>query len=187
VTARALIEASIAAGLSLDLDGDNLIIETEAEPPAALLAELRRHKAELIAALQIEREERAAIVEHDGGAARTWAEGFARLDPDQPLCDVPPHRWQRFVDDVGLFLDSGFAEQAAALGWGPHDLFGCDSDRPLARVDRAGLLWLLKGDKLVALTADTATIEARAGARLTYRRKPDGEPGRVLAWELGRE
>jgi hypothetical protein len=131
-------------------------------------------------------EERAAIVEHDGGAARTWAEGFARLDPEQPPGDVSPHRWQCFVDDVGLFLDGGFAEQATALGWSPHDLFGCDRDRPLARIDRAGLLWLLKGDKLVALTADTATIETRTGARLTYRRKPD-EPGRVLAWELGQE
>jgi hypothetical protein len=133
-------------------------------------------------------EERAAIVEHDGGATRTsWAEDFARLDPERPPAEVPPHRWQRFVDDVGLFLDGGFAEQAAALGWGPHDLFGCDGDRPLARIDRAGLLWLLKGDKLVALTADTATIEARTGTRLTYRRKPDGEPGRVLAWELSRD
>src|SRR6266542_3026649 len=59
--------------------------------------------------------ERAAIVEHEGKISRAWAEGFARLDPDQPPGDMPPHRWQRFVDDVGLFLDSGFAEQAAAL------------------------------------------------------------------------
>jgi hypothetical protein len=126
--------------------------------------------------------ERAAIVEHEGKIPRAWAEGFAQLDPARPPGDVPPHRWQRFVDDVGLFLDGGFAEQAAALGWGPHDLFGCDRDRPFARIDLAGLLWLLKGDKLVALTADTATIETRAGPRLTYRRKPV-EPGRVLAWD----
>jgi hypothetical protein len=66
-----------------------------------------------------------------------------------------------------------------ALGWGPHDLFGRDRDRPFARIDRAGLLWLLNGDKLVALTADTATIETRTGARQTYRRKPS-EPGRVF-------
>jgi len=130
--------------------------------------------------------ERAAIVEHEGKISRAWAEGFARLDPDQPPGDMPPHRWQRFVDDVGLFLDSGFAEQAAALGWSPHDLFGCDRDRPFARIDRAGLLWLLNGDKLVALTADTATIETRTGARQTYRRKPD-ESGRALAWDLGQE
>jgi hypothetical protein len=62
-------------------------------------------------------------------------------------------------------------------------LFGCDRDRPYARIDRAGLLLLLDGDRLVALTANTATIETRAGARQTYSRKP-AEPGRVLAWEL---
>jgi len=127
-------------------------------------------------------EERAAIIQHDGGIPRAWAEGFARLDPDRPPGDVPLGRWQRFVDDVGRFLDL-WAAHAAALGWGPHDLFGCDRDRPLARIDLAGLLWLLNGDKLVALTENTAIIERRAGARQTYRRKPN-EPARMLVWEL---
>ncbi len=127
--------------------------------------------------------ERAAIVEFTSGIPCEWAEGFVRLDPDRPSGDVPPGRWQRFVDDIGRFLDNGFAEQAAALGWGPFDLFGCDRDRPFACIDGAGLLWQLNGDRLVALTVDVAVIETRAGARQTYRRKPS-EPGRVLAWEL---
>ena len=109
-------------------------------------------------------------------------EGFARLDPDRPPADVPPSRWQRFVDDVGLFLDR-WADYAAALGWTPYDLFGCDRDRPFSRMDRAGLLWLLNGDRLVMLAEDAATIETRTGARQTWRRKPR-EPGRVLVWEL---
>jgi hypothetical protein len=50
--------------------------------------------------------ERAGIVEHDGAIPRDWAEGFARLDPDRPPADAPPQRWQRFVDDVGRFLES---------------------------------------------------------------------------------
>jgi hypothetical protein len=131
-------------------------------------------------------DERAAIIEHDGGIPRAWAEGFARLHPDPPPSNVPLRRWQRFVDDVGLFLDSPFCAITAALGWGPYDLFGCDRDRPFARIDHAGLLWLLDGDKLVALTENTATIERRTGARQTYRRKPN-TPGRVLAWELARD
>lgn len=129
-------------------------------------------------------EERAAVVEYEGVIPREWAEGFARLDPDRPSGDVPLKRWQRFVDDVGLFLDGPFCAVAKALGWGPHDLFGCDRGRPFARIDRAGLLWLVNGDKLVALSEDAAGIETRAGGeRHTYRRKP-AEPGRVLAWEL---
>jgi hypothetical protein len=41
----------------------------------------------------------------------------------------------------------------------------------------------LNGDKLIALTENTAKIERWTGAQQTYRRKPH-EPGRVLAWEL---
>jgi hypothetical protein len=127
--------------------------------------------------------ERAAIVEHDGSIPHTWAEGFARLDPDRPPGDVPLRRWQRFVDDAGRFLDSPFCAVAAALGWTPCDLFGCDRNRPFARIDQAGLLWLLNGDRLVMLAEDAATIETRTGARQTWRRKPS-EPGRVLVWDL---
>jgi hypothetical protein len=126
-------------------------------------------------------EERAAIVEYDGKIPRAWAEGFARLDRDRPPGDVPARRWQRFVDDVGLFLDSSYCAVAAAFGWGPFDLFGCDRDRPFARIDQAGLLWLLNGNRLVALSENTATIEKCTGAWQTFRRKPT-KPGRVLAW-----
>ena len=104
-----------------------------------------------------------------------------RLRPIAP----PTRRWQRFVDDVGSFLDSPFCAVAAALGWGSHDLFGCDCDRPFSRIDQCGLLWLLHGDRLIAMTDNTATIESPTGVRQTYRRKA-GELGRVLAWELVR-
>jgi hypothetical protein len=158
--------------------------EHDTVPPADPAAEAKSTAAERAAATWAEGEaERAAIVEHDGGIPRDWAEGFACLDPDRAPADVPPVRWRRFVDDVGRFLDSPFCAVAAALGWAPDGLFGCDRARPFARVDSAGLLLLLNGDRLVALTENTATIETRTGARQTYRRKPN-EPGRVLAWEL---
>ncbi len=131
-------------------------------------------------------EERAAIVEHDGGAPRDWAEAFARLDPNDPPGDVPPKRWVRFIDDCGRFLDSGWASRAAELGWGPLDLFGCDRERPFARVDQLGLLWLLKGGKIRELRRDSAIIETPSGALQSYQRRPV-EVGRVvLAWELNR-
>ncbi len=129
-------------------------------------------------------EERAAIVEYDGGAPRTWAEALARLDPTKPPFDVPPPRWLRFIDDCGRFLDLGWAAKAAALGWGPLDLFGCDRERPFVRLDHKGLLWLLNGGTVVQLHRDRAIIETLSGAEQTYRRRPV-EVGRVvLAWEL---
>jgi hypothetical protein len=129
-------------------------------------------------------EERAAIVEHDGGALHAWAEGFRRLDLNKPPADVPPKRWLRFIDDCGRFLDGGWGARAAVLGWGPLDLFGCDRERPFARIDHLGLIWLLNGGTVVELRRDLAMLKTEGGARQCYRRRPV-EVGRVvLAWEL---
>jgi hypothetical protein len=107
-------------------------------------------------------EERAAIVEYDGGAPRAWAEALARLNPDKPPGDAPPRRWLSFIDDCGRFLDAGWAARAAALGWGPLDLFGADRERPFARLDHLGLLWLVNGGTIVELHRARAIIETRA-------------------------
>jgi len=131
-------------------------------------------------------EERAAIVEYDGGAPRPWAEATARLDANRPPGDVPPERWLRFIDDCGRFLDSGWSARAAVLGWGPLDLFGCDRERPFVRREHKGLLWLLNGGTIVELHRDRAIIEVASGARQSYLRRPT-EVGRVaLPWELTR-
>ena len=129
-------------------------------------------------------EERAAITEYDGGAPRDWAEALARLDPAGPPGDVPAKRWVQFIDDCGRFLDDGWASRVEPLGWRPLDLFGCDRERPFARVELAGLLWCLEGGRLLALAAETAIVETSTGQRQTYQRRPV-EVGRVvLAWKL---
>ena len=98
---------------------------------------------------------------------------------------MPLKRWQRFVDDAGLFLDSPFCAVAAALGWGPLDLFGCDRARAFARINHAGLLWLVNGDRLVELYRNRAITERRTGVRQTFRRRPVPVGEIVLAWEVG--
>jgi hypothetical protein len=168
--------------------------------PNELIEQLRTAKSDLLALLASPElqigsddtwtdtdEERASIAEYDGRAPRAWVEGFARLDRIVPPTDVPPSRWLRFIDDCGRFLDGGWASHAEALGWGPLDLFGCDRKRPFTRLEHAGLLWLLDGRKLVALTAETATIETPTGGRQTFRRRLI-EAGRVvLAWQLSQQ
>jgi hypothetical protein len=124
-----------------------------------------------------------ATAERRTGPPGEWVDGIAALDPDRPPADVPSQRWEQFVKDAGRLLDGPFYAIAASLGWGALDLFGCDRDRPFARIDQAGLLWLLNGDELIALSENTATIKTKSGARHTFRRKP-GSVGRVLAWEL---
>ena len=130
-----------------------------------------------------DKEKPAALVEEGAGVPRAWAEGFARLLPDHPPADVPLKRWKTVIDDVGRFLNGPFLEIAVKLGWGPYDLFGCDRDHPYARIDHMGLLWLLDGRKLVALTETTATIETSTGATYRCWRKP-AEPRQCLQWEL---
>jgi len=115
---------------------------------------------------------------------KEWERGVRRLDIDRPPEGVPYDRWQTFVANAARFLAGPFAEPAAALGWTALDLFGCDSSRPFARIDHAGLLWLLNGVRLVALSANTATIKTRTGAVQTWRRRPSGQQNLVLAWEL---
>jgi hypothetical protein len=165
--------------------------------PKELIEQLRAVKPDLISLLTSptstaqrgetwteSEEERVAVVEYDGGAPRPWAEGFARLDPRKPPRDVPPRRWLCFIDDCGRFLDGGWASRAAELGWGSLDLFGCDRERPFARVDELGLIWLLRGGSIVELHRDRAILQTESGARQTYRRRP-AELGRVvLAWEV---
>jgi hypothetical protein len=129
-------------------------------------------------------DERAAIIEYDRAAPRRWAEALARLNPASPPSEVPARRWVQFIDDCGRFLDNGWGSRAEALSWGPFDLFGCDRDRPFARIDRAGLLWLINGSKVVALTTETATIETSAGHRQTFQRRPTEIGSVVLAWDL---
>jgi hypothetical protein len=176
-------------GAEVELQADKLILRAGTAPvPGDILATIRVHKAEILEALSEDAlrtafAERSQIIEHEGHIPREWAEGSARLNPNHAPGDVPLRRWQRFVDDVGSFLDSPFRAVAVALGWGPYDLFGSDTHKPFARLDKAGLLWALNGNKLVALSGDTAIIKMQTGARQTYRRKQNGLR-RVLAWEL---
>lgn len=187
--AREILSLARSYGVTLKRQGrDTLRVRAPRKPPDDLLAELRAHKADLLALLagpwSDEHDERAAIIEVDAGCPRAWAEGYARLCAMAPPGDVPEGRWQRFIDDCGHFLDDGWAGRAAALGWQSLDLFGCDRYKPFARIDCAGLLWLLKGYQLVALTANTAVIATSGGARQIFHPKALHEPNEVLAWEL---
>jgi hypothetical protein len=195
MSAADALKAARVAGIELALDGDDLVLEASTAPPAAVFYALARHKAEIVALLRpaevgwsaedwkVFVDERAGIIEFDGGAPRRWAEALARLDPARPPCDTPPKRWLQFIDDCGRFIDDGWAACAERLGWTPLDLLGCNRTKPFARVNQAGLLWLLDGRKLHALAGDAAVIATPSGGTLKYRRCAD-EPGRMLAWEV---
>jgi hypothetical protein len=99
---------------------------------------------------------------------------------------VEPGRWQQAVHDANRFLNT-WGAQAHTLGWTAHELFGLHvvPERPAATYRRlscdhaTGLIWLLQGRPVTALTETAATILASSGAKLTYYRsnKPASAPG----------
>lgn len=129
-------------------------------------------------------EERAAIVEFEGRIPREWAEGFARLVCMPCPGGVPERRWRQFIDDAGRFLDR-WTPQVAALGWTTVEVFGAHAGAPHCRYDCMGLVWLLAGADVLAVTTDRVSIRKGAGAVQTIYRRANPAPGAVPAWELG--
>jgi hypothetical protein len=91
---------------------------------------------------------------------------------------VEEERWRQCVADAERFLGR-WGEQAEALGWTAKDLFGLHKppEKPhpsysrLSRYDETGLIWLLEGRRVVALTEGTAAIQNSASGSITmYRR-----------------
>jgi hypothetical protein len=90
---------------------------------------------------------------------------------------VPVEQWRQAIEDAQQFL-AAWAERAEALGWTARDLFGLatvpekptPSYRRLSRYDETGLIWLLDGRPVVALTGATAAIKNPTGAITMYRR-----------------
>jgi hypothetical protein len=112
-----------------------------------------------------------------------YAEALDQLErrcPDH----VPAERWQQCVRDAERFL-AEWGDKALALGWTAKELFGLhqppakphQSYSRLSRYDCTGLLWLLQGRRVVALSSDTAAIENSGVASIvTYRKiglRPD--------------
>src|SRR5262245_11403599 len=90
---------------------------------------------------------------------------------------APVGRWRLGVEDGRRFL-TRWGEQAEALGWTSRDLFGLPpppakpdpSYNRLSRYDETGLIWLLCGREVVALTEATGAIQSSTGAISIYRR-----------------
>jgi hypothetical protein len=119
------------------------------------------------------RAEHAAIVDHDRGTPRTWAEGFAALCTMAPPTGFSPARWQRIVDAAGNFIDKKWAARAIECGWSDLDVFGCDPDRPDARFDCMGLALLLDHFEITGIDEHGADLVAtQTGARQRYRLRP---------------
>jgi hypothetical protein len=106
-----------------------------------------------------------------------YARAFSTLCEHCPAY-IEPDRWQQAVEDGSRFLRQ-WGDKAAALGWTAEDLFGLHTppEQPhpsyqrLSRYDELGLIWLLCGRPVVALTATSAAIESATRPICVYRKK----------------
>jgi hypothetical protein len=104
-----------------------------------------------------------------GDFPREWHVILEELKGSNPIQGFTVGRWQTVVDDAESFL-ARWAEAAHQLGWTGLDLFGVHPTAPAARHDVMGLIPLLQGGTVVALTEAAATIRRSSNATLTYRR-----------------
>jgi hypothetical protein len=116
--------------------------------------------------------------------AQRYRRTFAHLQL-RPPAYIPEDRWRMAIEDGCAFLHQ-WGEQAQALNWSSADLFGLHpvpakphpSYNRLSRYDCTGLIWLLQGNPVVAITASTASIRHSTGTITTHRKhnKPASGP-----------
>jgi len=119
--------------------------------------------------------------DHETAIPEPYAFSIAALErrcPDH----IDTADWQQAIEDGRRFLRR-WGEQAATIGWTARDLFGLPRSpekpapnyRRLSRYDETGLIWLLRGRQVMALSDATAAIEQATGAVTMYR-KHDNPP-----------
>ena len=169
-----VLELARRHGVLVEARGDELRLRAATAPPLDVVDALREHMPEIMAAL--------AAMSFE--SPQEWLEGVSRLRGMPAPGSVAGDSWAAFLGSCESFIASPWPGKASRMGWTAYDLFGCDALKPVERVDRMGLLWLLSGGRIAALTSESAAIEMPSGSRLTYRTKPIRDPGDVLAWEL---
>jgi hypothetical protein len=162
-------------------------------------------------------EERAAILEFDEGLPRAEAEAIAHRemsadDTEQTECDpspyalalaalrakcpayVPEDRWRQAIVDATTFVTE-WGVQARVFGWTACELLGLHPvpKQPaanyarLSRLDNTGLIWLLRGRPVIALTATEAAIRCPSGATLKFYRRTEAPPAAEIVSTVGAE
>jgi hypothetical protein len=192
MNAAPLLEAVRHAGGTVTVSGNKLRLSAPEPLPDQLLEELRQHRSEILDLLSrneqlVPHRDRTDELKVPTPTIETWAEGIARLRTKLPPRDYPMSAWQQLLRDAERFLER-WGPQAVALGWQDWELFGCCRFAPWGRIEGMGLVLLLRGNEVVALTDSEAVIRTVRGARQTHPRKPYDPllpAERCLVWGLG--
>ncbi len=169
MSAVSALKAARAAGLTLSIEGEHLILEAPSAPPTDVLQAVSRHKAEILKLLRYDAanwsvtdwqalfDERAGIAEYDGGLSRLDAEMYAFEDcVDHWLAlHLPVARKQEHCLRCCTYVSD--QEKASVVvtcvgGTTGRLHANCASDwKNLRRWDaRSALMWLLDSTKRAA-------------------------------------
>lgn len=112
-------------------------------------------------------------VEIEGSVPAEWHTILAGLKRRDPANWLSHEQWRGLLSDAENFLNR-WGSAAHLLGWTSIDLFGVHSIAPAARSDEMGLIPILNGAEVLALTSQTATMRRLSSAILTFRRPEHG-------------
>ena len=173
--AAEILSAVRQAGAALRVEGVSLVASNASRIAPAIKAAIRENKPQIISALLADGTAcKVTIIELPQAQRYRTVFGVLQL---KPPALVPVERWRQCVEDGKRFL-AAWGSQAEALGWTTADLFGLHTppERPhpsyrrLSRYDCTGLIWLLEGRPVVALTESTAAIENPTVNITVYRK-----------------
>jgi len=116
--------------------------------------------------------------------ADPWAEGVAQLQSMPPLPGFEAGRWRLVLLDCRALLEL-WGSEMRRLGWKTEDGFGINPRAPGASVNCYGLGVLLKGGKVVEMTATGAKVQCMSGVHQSFVR-PRGS-GAVPIWTVGNQ
>jgi TubC N-terminal docking domain len=184
--AAKVLERARAADIRLEAYGRRLAYDAPDNVSPDLLAQLQECKVEILELLQLERRELLEFATDPKARTRCLSALIGTLSPSRVPHRWPAATWPQFIADAQAFCRD-WAERAFLSGWAAWELFGCHCRAPWGRIQGMGLVLLLKGNPIAAMTPSEAVIRTRTGARQTYRRK-SADPllpvERCLVWEL---
>ncbi len=119
--------------------------------------------------------ERAALVSAGCDIPAAWADMYVAMKESSPAgCSY----WPELVADAERFLDQrngDWARKAVALGWSIAAVFGRDVLTPLDKRYQPGLVGMIRGGRIIAMTADSITVKFPSiSAPQIYRRYING-------------
>ena len=120
MSAAEALKAALAAGVSAEIDGDDLVLEASAPPPPAVLDLLSQHKAPIIAMLRWQNRRGklgSKINLHYSSSNRRHriATAMGRL---------PSPRGCRLMAETQTFLRSAWLSEALKYGWSLRNYLG---------------------------------------------------------------